>query len=167
MSLSEIKSGDDDYEMGVVPPGRYAQGTRSPIVAVFLCPVCAGFAPFTDKSYGGYLSGRCNGCGIQTRELHRFRAWIDTACGCRCTQGHAQVYGDQWAIDNVSSEQERAGVGENAPAIAGNDTLSAAEYRYRNALRALRELTDRPWEEVDPVEHIEIIDNALFPEELR
>lgn len=115
---------DSDYEMGVVPPGRYAQGSRSPIVAVFLCAGCAGFAPFTDTSYEGYLSGRCNGCGIWSRELHRFRAWVDTACGCRCHGGHAQVYGDLWAIDNVSGDQERAGVGENAPAIRNRESHS-------------------------------------------
>lgn len=112
------KSKSDDYEFGVVPPGRYAQGARSPIVAVYLCAGCAGFAPFTWDDYQGFLSGRCAGCGIQSRELHKFRAWIDTACGCRCDHGHDQIYGDMWAIDNVTSEQERAGVGESAEAIA-------------------------------------------------
>lgn len=110
---------DHDFKQGVVPAGRYNQGARSPIVAVYLCAGCAGFAPITEERYEGALSGRCSGCGIWSRELHRFRAWIDTACGCRCNAGsHDQVYGDVWAADNARHDQERAGVGERAEPIA-------------------------------------------------
>lgn len=96
----------DDYERGVVPPGRYAQEQRAPIVWVLLCAGCAGFAPFTDSDYRGFLSGRCPNCGIDSRELHRFRAWIDTAPGCNCTGSHPQVVGDVWAADNVTREPQ-------------------------------------------------------------
>ncbi len=82
------------FERGVVPPGRYAQGGRSPIVWVLLCPGCAGFAPFTPEDYLGFLSGQCAGCGNQTRELHRFRAWIESAAGCQCRSEHPRVVGD-------------------------------------------------------------------------
>lgn len=99
----------DDYKRGEVPPGRYAAGGRSPIVAVFLCAGCAGFAPFTDEDYEGFLSGQCNGCGQSSRELHRFRAWIDTACGCRCRGGHDQMFGDVWAADHAEKTRDGAG----------------------------------------------------------
>jgi hypothetical protein len=89
-----------------VPPGRYAQEQRAPIVWVLLCAGCAGFAPFTTEDYNGFLSGRCHGCGISSRELHRFRAWIDTAPGCNCNGGHEQMKGDVWAADNVTREPQ-------------------------------------------------------------
>jgi hypothetical protein len=93
-----------DFERGVVPPGPYAQGGRSPIVWVFLCAGCAGFAPFTDEDYGGYLSGECEGCRTSNRELHRFRAWIDTAPGCQCRGVHPQAIGDVGAADSIVRE---------------------------------------------------------------
>jgi hypothetical protein len=83
-----------DFDRGVIPPGRYAQGGRSPIVWVLLCAGCAGFAPFTPEDYSGFLSGTCNGCGCRTREMHRFRAWIDSAAGCGCRGEHPRVRGD-------------------------------------------------------------------------
>jgi hypothetical protein len=94
-----------DFERGVVPAGRYAQCGRSPIVWVFLCAACAGFAPFTAEDYWGALSGQCHGCGLHTRELHRFRAWLDTAPGCRCTNSHRQAVGDVRAAANVRRDE--------------------------------------------------------------
>jgi hypothetical protein len=79
---------------GVVPPGAYANGARSPIVHVLLCPPCAGFAPMTSPGYFGFLSGACQGCGDVFRELHRFPARIDSASGCSCTRDHKRVVGD-------------------------------------------------------------------------
>lgn len=81
---------------GVVPPGTYAGGARSPIVYVQLCPPCAGYAPITPEDYDGFLSGRCQGCGANSRELHRFQALIMSAAngGCMCDSGHRQVTGD-------------------------------------------------------------------------
>jgi hypothetical protein len=99
----------NDYAYGVVPPGRYAQGQRSPIVWVLLCASCAGFAPTTTEDYHGFLSGRCEGCGTKSRELHRFRAWIDTAPGCRCTGGHERIHGDVHAAATIAREPTRTG----------------------------------------------------------
>lgn len=99
-------SGDEDYPRGVVPPGRYVRGERAPIVWVLLCAGCAGFAPTTAEDYRGFLSGRCAGCRIDSRELHRFRAWIDTAPGCNCTGGHPQVHGDMLAAHHVTTEAQ-------------------------------------------------------------
>lgn len=81
---------------GIVPPGTYAKGGRSPVVYVLLCPVCAGYAPMTGEDYDGFLSGRCQGCGAGSRELHRFQALILSAAngGCMCTSSHPQVTGD-------------------------------------------------------------------------
>ena len=81
---------------GVVPPGTYAKGGRSPIVYVLLCPVCAGYAPMTGEDYDGFMSGQCRGCGAWSRELHRFQALILSAAngGCMCDSGHPQVIGD-------------------------------------------------------------------------
>ena len=42
----------DRLPRGIVPPGTYAKGGRSPIVYVRLCPPCAGYAPAT----GGRIS---------------------------------------------------------------------------------------------------------------
>jgi hypothetical protein len=89
-------SGVAGMPRGVVPPGTYAKGARSPIVYVYLCPPCAGYAPLTDEDYDGALSGRCQGCGAESRELHRFQALILSAAngGCMCDLGHPQVTGD-------------------------------------------------------------------------
>jgi hypothetical protein len=84
----------DDYAKGEVPVGRYAQEQRSPIVWVRLCAGCAGFAPFTSLDYRGQLSGRCQGCGTNSRELHRFRAYIDSASGCSCETHGEPFVGD-------------------------------------------------------------------------
>jgi hypothetical protein len=80
---------------GIVPPGTYAKGGRSPIVYVRLCAPCAGYASLADKDYAG-LSGQCQGCGAWSRELHRFQALILSAAngGCMCDAGHPQVTGD-------------------------------------------------------------------------
>lgn len=88
---------EPDYPRGAVPPGTYAKGGRSPVVYVWLCPVCAGYAPTTDEDYwGGLPSPRCQGCGANSRELHRFQALILSAAngGCMCDSGHRQVCGD-------------------------------------------------------------------------
>jgi hypothetical protein len=89
--MSEVK-----LPRGIVPPGTYAKGGRSPVVYVFLCPPCAGYAPMTGEEDDGPLSGRCQGCGANTRELHRFQALIMSAAngGCQCTSQHPQVTGD-------------------------------------------------------------------------
>jgi hypothetical protein len=86
----------DEMPRGLVPPGTYAGGGRSPIVWVLLCPPCAGYAPITEPGYDGFLSGRCQGCGGNSRELHRFKALIMSAAngGCQCTSAHRQVTGD-------------------------------------------------------------------------
>jgi hypothetical protein len=95
------------------PPGRYAQGKRSPIVWVLLCDVCAGFALNVDESYQGYLSGRCQGCGCQAPELHRFHAYISTAEGCdahsgACAGRHPRVFGDVRAYGGDEADRLRA-----------------------------------------------------------
>lgn len=95
------------------PPGRYAQGKRSPIVWVLLCDVCAGFALNVDESYQGYLSGRCQGCGCQAPELHRFHAYISTAEGCDahsggCAGRHPRVFGDVRAYGGDEADRLRA-----------------------------------------------------------
>lgn len=76
--------------------GRQAGGGRSPVVYVHLCPACAGYAPATGEGYLGPLSGRCQGCGVNSREVHRFRALILSAVagGCACTAEHPRVTGD-------------------------------------------------------------------------
>lgn len=84
----------DSMPKGVVPRGRYAQGGRSPIVYVFLCPPCAGYAPISAPGYEGFLSGRCQGCGGYSRELHRFPAVIHSAGSCQCESSHRRVTGD-------------------------------------------------------------------------
>lgn len=95
------------------PPGRYAQGKRSPITWVLLCDVCAGFALNVDESYNGYLSGRCQGCGCQAPELHRFVAYISTAEGCdahsgACAGRHPRVFGDVRAYGGDEADRLRA-----------------------------------------------------------
>lgn len=79
-----------------VPPGTYARGGRSPIVYAWLCPSCAGYAPTTDEDHWGAQSGRCQGCGASSREVHRFQALILSAAngGCMCPREHPQVTGD-------------------------------------------------------------------------
>ena len=103
MELCPHWSGDGDVcpcavlelsRPSVVPAGPYAQGGRSPIVWVLLCPVCAGYVPQTAEDYQGFLSGQCGGCGAHVRELHRFRAWIDSAARCNCTGSHPRVVGE-------------------------------------------------------------------------
>ena len=79
---------------GIVPPGTYAKGGRSPIVYAWLCPPCAGYAPTTSEG-DRYQPGQCDGCRASSRELHRFQALILSAAngGCFC-EGHRQVMGD-------------------------------------------------------------------------
>jgi hypothetical protein len=90
---------------GVVPPGRYAKGGRSPIVYAWLCPSCAGYAPTTDEDHWGALAGRCQGCGAASREVHRFQALILSAAngGCMCPREHPQVTGDLPAEESAGA----------------------------------------------------------------
>jgi hypothetical protein len=85
----------DRLPRGVVPPGTYAKGGRSPIVYVHLCPACAGYAP-TRPEDGPLYRLHCQGCGAYVQELHRFQALIMSAAngGCMCDTGHPQVTGD-------------------------------------------------------------------------
>lgn len=80
-------------QQGVVPEGRYNQGGRSPIVWVWLCARCAGFAPTRDpepiaragerdRGTSAVRRSQCQGCKNIGLELHRFRAFIDSASGC-------------------------------------------------------------------------------------
>jgi hypothetical protein len=164
------------YQRGVVPPGTYARGGRSPIVYALLCAPCAGYAPTTDPDYDGALSGRCQGCGADSRELHRFQALIMSAAngGCRCTTGHKQVTGElpteeslravwwELATRPMSPVQrsERGQAlklleaalflrmnGQRAP--GGNETWGAWERRVESFLRALLDRTP----EREPVEN--------------
>ena len=107
MSIRQQSDRLPDLQRGVVPPGRYAHGGRSPIVWVLLCAYCAGFEVQTDEGYEGFLSGRCQGCDIWSRELHKFKAWIDTAdgCGSSCEGRHPQAVGDIDALDRLEAER--------------------------------------------------------------
>ena len=96
-----LQGGEDVNEeqlpRGVVPSGTYARGGRSPVVYVFLCPVCAGYAPTVPEDYPLYPTGaHCQGCGSYVREVHRFQALIMSAAngGCMCITEHPQVTGD-------------------------------------------------------------------------
>jgi hypothetical protein len=110
----------DDWPKGEIPKGRYAQEQRSPIVWVLLCAGCAGFAPFTTEDYRGYLTGHCGGCGMNSRELHRFCAYIDSASGCSCERHGDPMVGDLAAGPIQSSER-----GSNAAPSPG--ALAASE----------------------------------------
>ncbi len=86
----------DHLPRGGAPPGTYAGGGRSPIVYVWLCPVCAGYAPTVpDTDYLPLADKHCQGCGAYVREVHKFQALIMSAAngGCFC-EGHRQVTGD-------------------------------------------------------------------------
>lgn len=91
-----------DVPAGVIPDGRYSGGERAGIVWVHLCAYCAGFAPITEPDYEGGLSGRCEGCENHSRELHRFRAFIDSVSGCSCRGGHPQAVGDVEAFSEAA-----------------------------------------------------------------
>lgn len=95
---------DSDLRRGVIPPGPYAGGGRSPVAWVWLCPVCGGYAPLTDPDYSGALSGSCQGCDCWSREVHKFPAVINSAEGCACPCCHERVTGDLAADirENVS-----------------------------------------------------------------
>lgn len=97
---------------GQVPPGTYAQGGRSPIVWVCLCPPCGGYAAITSEDYSGALSGRCQGCGSESREVHRFRAVIASASCCGCEMAHARVRGDLSPGDGVTEREHIAALAE-------------------------------------------------------
>lgn len=86
---------DPKLPKGIVPPGTYAKGGRSPIVHVWLCPPCGGYAPMTDEG-DRYQPGQCDGCGASSRELHRFQSLILSAAngGCMCDTHRGQVTGD-------------------------------------------------------------------------
>lgn len=95
LAIGAVAAGQLDRQAPQVPPGRYAQGGRSPIVWVLLCPPCAGYAAsritFTqaDPPYG-----QCQGCGGHVTQLHRFMAVINSAAGCNCLNNHPAVTGD-------------------------------------------------------------------------
>ena len=86
----------DQLPRGVVPPGNYAKGARSPVVYVLLCPACAGYAPTLPEDFPA--EAHCQGCGAYVREVHRFQALIMSAAngGCMCDSGNRmdQVTGD-------------------------------------------------------------------------
>ena len=92
--MTETPIAPAELQRGIVPPGTYAGGKRSPIVWVYLCAPCAGYAPMTVKDYSGALSGQCQGCGSGSRELHRFSALINSARECECHTWHERVTGD-------------------------------------------------------------------------
>lgn len=97
-----------DLPRGVVPPGTYAKSGRSPIVYVWLCAPCAGFAPMTDPG-DTYQPGQCDGCRASSRELHKFQALIMSAAngGCFCDGHRPQVCGDlptRQSADQVTLE---------------------------------------------------------------
>jgi hypothetical protein len=125
---------------GIVPPGTYARGGRSPIVYVYLCAPCAGYAPTTDEDDDWIpgLSGRCQGCGANSRELHRFQALILSAAngGCMCDSGHPQVTGDlpteASALAVMTEVKTRPAP---RPAPAARETITPEPER-RRALRA-------------------------------
>ena len=119
---------------GIVPPGTYAQGARSPIVYVHLCPSCAGYAPITPVDYDGYLSGRCQGCGANSRELHRFQAMIMSAAngGCMCDSGHRQVAGDLPTEEMAGALMLEV---RSRPAPAGSD-VAERRRAFRQSLRS-------------------------------
>jgi hypothetical protein len=132
-----------------VPPGTYADGARSPIAWVYLCPPCGGYAPMTTEDYSGFLSGGCQGCGSSCRELHRFPSLIDSAAGCGCRGEHKRVTGDlaaRLALDDserFQAEEARAvldGWGCKYP-----DTLAAPslERLLADHGRALLDLLDK------------------------
>jgi hypothetical protein len=85
---------DDRLPRGIVPPGTYTQGGRSPIIYVLLCAPCAGYAPTVPRN--GPVRVHCQGCGAYVREVHRFQALIMSAAsgGCMCVTEHPQVTGD-------------------------------------------------------------------------
>lgn len=88
-----------------IPPGTYAGGGRSPIAWVYLCPPCGGYATATDHlDHRGALFGQCGGCGSYCWELHRFRAFIDSASGCGCTYSHERRTGDLSAAAGACGE---------------------------------------------------------------
>lgn len=86
---------------------------RSPIAYVHLCPACGGYEPFTPEDYYGALSGCCQGCGSEHRELHRFPAVIDSARECACTKMHSRVTG------NLSAGSERVRLAADLRTRAG------------------------------------------------
>lgn len=85
---------ESQISRSAVPRGTYAGGARSPVVYVYLCPTCAGYAPALPA--GAPESAHCQGCGAYVREVHRFQALIMSAAngGCMCDLGHRQVTGD-------------------------------------------------------------------------
>jgi hypothetical protein len=127
---------------GVVPPGTYANGGRSPVVYVLLCPPCAGYAPTTDEDYEGALSGRCQGCGANTRELHRFQAVILSAAngGCMCVTGHPQVTGDL-----PTEDEARAVLLEVQTRPPQRHPEAAAEEPRQSRIVTAEPSADEPW----------------------
>lgn len=99
MFRASAEQAEADLKRGVVPSGTYAGGGRSPVAQVWLCAPCAGYAPLTDPDYSGALSGRCQGCGSESREIHRFPALIESADGCSCSGAHFRASGDLHARD--------------------------------------------------------------------
>lgn len=90
-------------QVGVIPEGRYARGGRSPIVWVWLCARCAGFAPTLDPRWSETnCYAPCDGCGCRGVELHRFRAYIASTEGCSCERRGCPVTGDLTASASPS-----------------------------------------------------------------
>lgn len=100
-------------------PAADIPGARSPVVYVRLCPPCGGYQPMTPEDYYGALSGRCQGCGSEHRETHRFPALIDSARECACTTSHQRVSGDLPA--GADSERLRAAFRELTEAHRPDD----------------------------------------------
>ena len=128
---------NDELLRGTVPPGTYAGGGRSPVVYVLLCPPCGGYPPITDPDYDGFLSGRCQGCGGNSRELHRFQALIMSAAngGCQCTSAHRQVTGDLPTEESAGALMLEVRT-RPAPKSSAVDDLTEQRRRFRAGLRS-------------------------------
>lgn len=113
---------------GVIPPGTYAKGARSPVVYVFLCPVCAGYAPTVPEDDPLYPVGaHCQGCGAYVREVHQFQALIMSAAngGCMCTTEHRQVTGDLPTEESALAVWTEV---KTRPALAGKVLANNCRY---------------------------------------
>jgi len=118
----------DELPRGTVPPGTYAGGARSPVVYVWLCPQCAGYAPVLPED--DWLLPHCQGCGAYVREVHRFQALIMSAAngGCMCDTGHRQATGDlpteESALAVWTEVKTRPAIKINNPQVRGAQSQS-------------------------------------------
>jgi hypothetical protein len=122
-------------ELAASPPGTYAGGARSPVVYVYLCPPCAGYAPITSPDYSGALSGACQGCGSGWRELHRFPAVIVSASGCQCRMQHDRVTGDMPDACELTGAVQRAWDQKFTPCANGGVDYQQARLAVETVLR--------------------------------